>query len=146
MGMWDCDFALNRRSFLAQYAGGLGGLAIAHLLATERARAADDKQSPTRPTGPLDPKPPHHTPRAKAVICLFQHGGPSQVDLFDPKPELTKRHGQPHPGSLEVHFHTQAGKLLASPFAFRRCGRSGLELSELLPHTGRVADEITLVR
>src|SRR5437763_2806760 len=130
-------FALTRRAFLAHYAGSLGGLALAHLLAGEAPAAAH---------GLLAPKEPHHRPRAKAVICLFQHGGPSQVDLFDPKPELTRRHGQPHPGSLEVHFHTQAGKLLASPFTFRRCGRSGVELSELLPHTAGIADEVTLVR
>jgi len=79
------DFSLNRRSFLSRYAGSLGGLALAHLLATERSRAS----SPDVP-GLLAPKPPHHAPRAKAVICLFQHGGPSQVDLFDAKPELTK--------------------------------------------------------
>jgi len=144
--MWNRDFALNRRSFLARYAGGLGGLALAHLLAAERARGADDKQSPTPLSGPLDPRPPHHTPRAKAVICLFQHGGPSQVDLFDPKPELNKRHGQAYPGDLETHFHTQMGKLLGSPFKFHRAGQSGMELSELLPHTAKIADDITLVR
>src|SRR5437773_2177928 len=94
----------------------------------------------------LSRKKPHHRPRAQAVICLFQHGGPSQVDLFDPKPELTKRHGQPYPGEVEAHFHTQVGKLLASPFPFHRAGQSGMELSELLPHTARIADDITLIR
>jgi hypothetical protein len=132
------DFSLTRRAFLARYAGGLGSLALAHLL------AADGRAAPA--ADPLAPRAPHHTPRAKSVICLFQHGGPSQVDLFDPKPELTKRHGQPYPGNLEVHFHTQVGKLLASPFKFAKCGRSGAELSELLPHTARVIDEMTLVR
>jgi hypothetical protein len=132
------DFSLTRRAFLARHAGGLGSLALAHLL------AAEGRAAPT--ADPLAPKSPHHTPRAKSVICLFQHGGPSQVDLFDPKPELTKRHGQPYPGSLEAHFHTQVGKLLASPYKFPKCGRSGIELSELLPHTARVVDELTLVR
>src|SRR5207253_856829 len=60
--------------------------------------------------------------------------------------ELTKRHGQPHPGSLEIHFDKQRGNLLASPFRFERRGRSGVALSELLPHTAGIADEITLVR
>src|SRR5437899_297053 len=129
-------FSLTRRAFLSRYAGSLGGLALAHLLATERARADE----------PLAPKKPHHAPRAKAVICLFQHGGPSQVDLFDPKPELTKRHGQPYPGEVEAHFHTQVGKLLASPFSFRRAGQSGMELPERRAHTARIADDITLVR
>jgi Protein of unknown function (DUF1501) len=129
-------FSLTRRAFLARYAGSLGGLALAHLLANDRARA----------DGLLAPKKPHHRPTAKSVICLFQHGGPSQVDLFDPKAELNKRSGQPYPGELEAHFHTQVGKLLASPFQFHRAGQSGMELSELLPHTARIADDITLVR
>jgi uncharacterized protein (DUF1501 family) len=127
--------SLTRRAFLSRTAGGLGPLALAHLAATE-ARASD----------PLAPKKPHHPAKAKAVICLFQHGGPSQMDLFDPKPELTKRHGQAHPDKLEVHFHTQQGKLLASPFKFAKRGAAGVELSELLPHTAKVADDFTLVR
>src|SRR5262249_47726419 len=61
-------------------------------------------------------------------------------------PELTKRHGQDYPGKLEVHFHNQMGKLLASPFKFGKHGQSGMELSELLPHTASIADDITLVR
>ena len=128
---------LTRRAFLGRYAGCLGGLALTHLLAND---VLSGRTSP--PTGERADYPP----RAKAVICLFQHGGPSQVDLFDPKPELTRRHGQPHSGQLEVHFHTQTGKLLASPFRFQRCGRSGMELSNLLPHTATIADDITLVR
>src|SRR5437016_2945410 len=113
--------ALTRRAFLARYAGCLGSLALAHLEA-----AAEE---------PL----PYHPPRARAVICLFQHGGPSQMDLFDPKPELTRRNGQAYAGDLEVHFHTQVGKVLASPFRFTRHGRCGMELSELLPYTARIA-------
>jgi len=131
------DFTLTRRAFLGRYAGGLGSLALAHLLAADAGAT---------PADPLAPKAPRHRPGARSVICLFQHGGPSQVDLFDPKPELTRRHGQPHPDGLEVHFHTQVGKLLGSPFRFQKCGRSGVELSELLPHTAGVIDEATLVR
>jgi hypothetical protein len=134
MNLPNQDFSLTRRAFLSRSAGGLGGLALAHLLGEAKAAPA------------LAARQPHHRPRAKAVICLFQHGGPSQMDLFDPKPELTKRHGQAHPGSIEAHFHTQTGKLLASPFTFRRHGRCGMELSEILPHTGGIADDITLVR
>ncbi|MFO0846263.1 MAG: DUF1501 domain-containing protein [Gemmataceae bacterium] len=132
------DFALNRRAFLGRTAGGLGSLALTQLLAAEAARAA--------PGDPLAPKVPHHPAKAKAVICLFQHGGPSQMDLFDPKPELTKHHGKAHPDKLEVHFHTQQGKLLASPFKFVKAGKSGVELSELLPQTARIVDDVTLVR
>jgi hypothetical protein len=130
--MTPMNFSLHRRAFLSHTAGCLGGLALAQLAA----EAADS----------LAPKKPHHPAKAKAVICLFQHGGPSQMDLFDPKPELTKRHGQPHPGKLETHFHTQMGKLLASPFKFAKHGKSGTELSELLPHTAKIVDDITLVR
>lgn len=130
--------SLTRRAFLGKYAGCLGGLALAELLAAERAKLGA--------SAPLMAKSPHHRPRAKSVICLFQHGGPSQMDLFDAKPELSRRHGQHYPGNLEVHFHTQQGKLLASPFRFEKHGKSGVELSELLPHTGQIVDEITLVR
>jgi hypothetical protein len=138
MSSLSSPFFLTRRAFLGHYAGCLGSLALAHLLADEAVAA---------PSGsPLATKPPHLPARAKAVICLFQHGGPSQMDLFDPKPELSKRHGQAYSGQVEAHFHTQVGKLLGSPFKFNRCGRSGMELSELLPHTARIADDITLVR
>ncbi|HEX3148008.1 MAG TPA: DUF1501 domain-containing protein [Gemmataceae bacterium] len=130
------DFLANRRAFLTRSAGGLGALTLAHLAAEERAYAA----------APLAPKLPHRPAKAKAVICLFQHGGPSQMDLFDPKPELTKRDGQAHPEKLEVHFHTQQGKLLASPFKFAKQGKAGVELSELLPHTATIIDDATLVR
>src|SRR5438876_1105235 len=129
-------FALNRRAFLASYAGSLGTLALAQLAAEGNEGSRD----------PLAPKKPHFPAKAKAVICLFQHGGPSQMDLFDPKPELTKQHGKPHPDQLEVHFHTQQGKLLASPFKFAKHGKAGVELSELLPHTAKIVDDITLVR
>jgi hypothetical protein len=122
---------LSRRVFLANCAGSLGGLALAHLLAGD-ARASTAPQRPAR---------------AKSVICLFQHGGPSQMDLFDPKPELTRHHGKPYPkGGLEVHFINQQGNVLGSPFKFSPSGQCGMELCELLPHTAKVADDLTLVR
>src|SRR5438105_8066015 len=130
------DFRLTRRAFLGRYAGCLGSLALAHLLDREVCAG----------TGALTTRPPHHPAKAKAVICLFQHGGPSQMDLLDHKPELNRRHGQAYSGNLEVHFHTQVGKVLGSPFKFRKHGGSGMELSELLPHTAKISDDITLVR
>jgi hypothetical protein len=133
--------SLTRRAFLGQYAGCLGSLALAHLLAGEGRAGA-----PARAADPLAPREPHHPARARSVICLFQHGGPSQMDLFDAKPELTRRQGTPYRGNLEIHFHTQAGNLLASPFQFARHGQSGIELSDLLPYTSRIVDELTLVR
>jgi hypothetical protein len=136
------EFALNRRAFLARYAGCLGSFALAHLLGLDRVRGASE----SRAAGLLQPQAPHHAAPAKAVICLFQHGGPSQMDLFDPKPELAKHNGKPYPGQVEAHFHTQVGNLLGSPFKFNKCGQSGMELSEILPHTAKVADELTLIR
>jgi hypothetical protein len=146
--MWNIDMhsaglniELNRRSFLRYTAGGLGYLALSHLFGIEGpARAAAGFH-------PLAHKEPHHSPKAKAVICLFQHGGPSQMDLFDPKPELNKWNDKEYPHKdLEIHFDKQAGKLLKSPFSFKPHGQSGVQLSELLPHTGSIADEITLIR
>ncbi|MDB5342137.1 MAG: hypothetical protein JWP89_514 [Schlesneria sp.] len=127
----------TRRAFLGHYAGGIGGLALAHLFGSA-AHAETRTPGWSAVTG---------RPRAKAVICLFQHGGPSQMDLFDPKPELQKWHGKPYPGGdLEVHFDKQQGNVLGSPFKFSKHGESGLELCELLPHTGQIADDICLVR
>jgi uncharacterized protein DUF1501 len=138
-------FPLNRRAFLGRYAGALGGLALAHLLSEEKTRAqrATDRITlgALGQAAGVEPRA-----RARSVICLFQHGGPSQMDLFDPKPVLTQRHGQPYPGSLEVHFDKKAGKLLSSPFRFRAHGQSGIVLSELVPHISRIADDLTLVR
>jgi hypothetical protein len=137
-------FAMNRRAFLGQYAGAIGSLALAYLLEQEQgqARAGEDRTG----AEPSRLAIARARPRAKSVICLFQHGGPSQMDLFDPKPALSKYHGKPYPGKLEIHFDKQAGNLLESPFQFRPHGGSGTVLSELLPHTAGVVDELTLIR
>ena len=129
--------------FLNGCAGSLGPLAVAHLLGSEPALAG---LGPSKAKHPLAARAGHHPPRARAVISLFQNGGPSQMDLFDAKPMLARFHGQPYPGDLETHFHKQVGNVLASPFQFSKYGESGMELSELLPHTGKLADQITLVR
>ena len=102
---------MNRRAFLGHYAGAIGTLALSCLL--EESNAAPG------------PAVASSRARAKSVICLFQHGGPSQMDLFDPKPALAKYHGKPYPGKLEIHFDKQAGNLLASPFRFRPHGPVG---------------------
>jgi uncharacterized protein DUF1501 len=132
------DFQMNRRAFLGHGARGIGALALAHLLAKETANA--------QPADPLAQRAGHHPAKAQAVICLFQHGGPSQMDLFDPKAELNRRHGTRYHGELETHFHTQTGNVLGSPYRFAPRGHAGIEMSELLPWTARIADEITLVR
>lgn len=136
------EFGVNRRAFLKRSAGGLGLLALSHLMAGEA--AADESVDAMHP---LAPRAPHFAGRATSVICLFQHGGPSHMDLFDPKPELSRWDGKAYGGpALEIHSTKAAGKLLGSPYKFVRCGGSGMELSELLPWTGRIADRITLVR
>lgn len=134
------SFRQSRRVFLGRTTGALGTMALAHLLNLDQSRNvhAASKQ----PTSVF----PHHPPTADAVICLFQHGGPSQMDLFDPKPELTKRDGQKYLGEIEAHFMGQKGNLLGSPYQFKPSGQSGIELSELLPHTAGIADDITLIR
>ena len=137
--MFTTDTAICRRAFLKHYAGSLGPMALGYLLAQQAARAGTDAagQSALLPGGG----------KAKAIICLFQHGGPSQMDLFDYKPALTKWHGKPYPGgSLETHFDKQRGNVLGSPYQFKKYGECGMDLSELLPHTGGIADDITLVR
>ena len=127
----------TRRMFLSTHAGHVGLLALASMLAQQQSGKASESTSVA----------PDVAPKAKSVICLFQNGGPSQMDLFDPKPELQKWHGQPYPaGDLETHFDKQKGNVLGSPYKFRKYGESGMELCELLPHTGSIADEITLIR
>lgn len=129
-------FSLQRRAFLSHYAGSLGGLALAQLAATSSV-ASDTRSTAIHSV----------CGKAKSIICLFQHGGPSQMDLFDPKPALSKWHGQAYPGgNLEIHFDKQAGNVLGSPFRFQPSGQCGMELCELLPHTSSIADDITLVR
>ena len=140
-------YRLNRRAFLGRHAGALGTLALAHLLDAEdrRNRACGFEADIAKRSDALLPTA-RPRPRAKSVICLFQHGGPSQMDLFDPKPALAKHHGKPYPGQLEIHFNTQAGNVLASPFRFSPRGQSGIVLSELLPHTAGIVDDLTLIR
>jgi hypothetical protein len=118
---------------------------LAHLLASE-GLAAESSAIRDPQKGPLDLSPPRHRPRAKSVICLFQHGGPSQMDLFDPKPELNERHGKPYEGDLEIHFHTKAGNVLGCPHKFIHAGQAGTQISEILPHTAKIVDDITLIR
>src|SRR5262245_50734907 len=128
---------LTRRDFLHTAGFGVGGLALTYLLHQEGVlRAAQD----------LKPRRGHFPARARAMVHFMQNGGPSQMDLFDPKPELQKRGGQSTPQSIEIYQKGNSDKLLASPFQFHRRGRCGMELSEALPHLSTVADEIALVR
>ncbi|WP_152051478.1 DUF1501 domain-containing protein [Tautonia marina] len=140
----------SRRHFLASQGVGIGSLALAWLAHQERASARQEGPSkPTleTPTYDLTPKAPPAPARAKNMVCLFMQGGPSHHDLFDPKPELTRRNGQAFTGEIKFDNAGQASsKLFASPWKFHRRGECGMELSELLPGLGEVADDISLIR
>ena len=127
----------SRRDLLRCLGGGFGGVALAALLQEGRAHAVDGAVG-----NPLAPRSPHFPPRAKRVIFLFMPGGPSQVDTFDPKPRLTADDGQPAPKA----YLGQQRTLLASPWKFARHGESGIDVSELFPHTARQVDRLCVIR
>jgi hypothetical protein len=133
---------LQRRWFFNECGVGLAGIAATSLLARDgRAREA---------TNPLVPKPPHFPAKAKRVIYMFQAGAPSQLELFDHKPELAKRNGQLPPAELlkdyRAAFIDPNSALLGPKYKFAPHGECGMPLSEVLPHTAKIADEICLVR
>lgn len=142
----------SRRHFLQGSAFQLSGLAAAWLLHRDGALQAASKSAPVKPElepqrFDLLPKAPPQPPRANAMISMYMLGGPSQIDLFDPKPELMKRNGQDFPGDVKWDNPAQASREIMGPaWPFRRFGQSGMELSDLVPHLGEIADEITLIR
>ena len=151
---WKDIAQLTRRDFLVDTARGVGGLALASLLEADGLLAGEaGSRGPgsTAAPSPLTPKPPHFTPRAKQCIFIYMEGGVSQIDLFDPKPRLRELDGQTLPESMtrNVRFaflQPATARLMASPHPFRRYGKSGLEMSALLPHLGSCADDIALIR
>jgi hypothetical protein len=137
---------LGRRAFLQEASLGFGTLALAHLLDQERT-AAWASSSTHSEFVDLRPRPGHFPARARSIILLMQVGGPSQIDLFDPKPELLLRDGQTHSEQLEtLQPGSETRKLMGCPFRFSRQGECGMDLSELIPAIGTVADDICLVR
>ena len=134
---------LSRRWFLRDCGIGLAGIAAGSLLAAESAAASAARN-------PLAPRKPHHAAKAKRVIYMFQAGAPSHLELFDHKPELTKRNGQLPPPELlkgyRAAFINPNSALLGPKFAFAKHGQCGMELSEVLPHTANIADELCLIR
>ena len=138
---------LTRRGFLSQQAMGIGSVALAWLLDQERADAKPKNLPKDTQVFDLSLKPPHHQPRAKAMISLFQHGGPSHMDLTDPKPELTRFDGTDYTEDVAYSFVNEASKkLMGTRWKFSRHGKCGMELSELLPETASIADDICLIR
>ena len=139
--------AFNRRRFLRHNTMGLGGLSLGWLLNRDKLLATP----PTVPRGEqsfdLAPKQTHHTPKAKAMISLFMHGGPSHMDLTDPKPELTRLDGKEYSGDVHYSFANEASRnLFGSPWKFKKHGQCGMDFSELLPNTAGIADDLCMIR
>ncbi len=132
---------ISRRQMLEVGALGFGSVALSFLSRETTARAESTHADN------LLPKPGHFDAPAKAVIMMMQNGGPGQMDLFDPKPELTKFSGKIHTEKVEMFQPGSEGNtLLGTPLKFRKYGRSGIEMAEILPNIGSVADDICLVR
>lgn len=142
----------TRREFFNTTASGIGMAALGSMLSADgmmnSANASDEE---SRLSNPIAPKPSHFEGPAKACIFIFMAGAPSHIDLFDPKPVLQQRHGSPLPESMleKVRFafiKKENALLQGSPYQFQPYGECGMELSELLPHMGSVADDLLLVR
>jgi hypothetical protein len=137
------EYPRTRREFLAKAGAGFGALALSYLLKDDAAHAA-----PT-PTSPLAPRPAHQPGTAKSVIFLFMEGGPSHLDLFDPKALLTKLAGQPLPdsfGKVVTSMGERQAPLLASKRQWKQHGKSGLWISDWLPHIAQYADDLCVLR
>src|SRR5687768_6330026 len=134
---------LSRRWFLRECGIGLAGIAASSLLAS-------DSSAAPKAHNPLAPRPPHFPGKAKRVIYMFQAGAPSHLELFDHKPELAKRNGQLPPAELlkgyRAAFINPNSALLGPKFKFAKHGKCEMELSEVLPHTAKIVDEICLIR
>ncbi|HLW66773.1 MAG TPA: DUF1501 domain-containing protein [Gemmataceae bacterium] len=128
---------LSRRQMLSRLGGGFGSMALAALLG-DKARAETARFD-------LAPKQPPYPAKAKAVIQLFMHGGPSHVDLYDPKPMLEKYDGQPPPKEV-ADDEKITGNLLKSPYKFQQHGQCGMPFAEVLPHIAKHADELAVIR
>jgi hypothetical protein len=131
------QFNLTRRELLRRSGGGFGSLALTALLSECSTSVAESNAN-----DPLAVKRPHFAAKAKRVIFLFMPGGPSQVDTFDPKPQLTMDDGKPAPKL----YLGQQRNLLASPWKFQKYGQSGLDVSELFPQTAQCVDDLCVIR
>ncbi len=149
--MWiepmDClrDALISRRKLLQ--ASTIGTLVLSDLMSNAQPSMAAESSIAE---GPLSQRPPHFAPRAKRIIHLFMNGGPSQMDTFDPKPELNRLDGQELPASvlqqLQPTQRNRAGNIFGSPFRFRQYGMSGLPVSELYPHVAQHVDDLCIIR
>ncbi len=138
----------TRREALWQVGGGFAGLALADLLARDGVFSKTARGAETS-LHPLAPRVSQFPAKAKHVVFLFMNGGPSQVDTFDPKPELTRLHGTPYQpkDGLQVGSNGRpVGRLMGTPFSFQHYGQSGLEISSLFPHLSQFADDLCVIR
>ena len=132
---------MNRREWLSQSAAGFGGLALAAMMAPQRASA-----DASRAADPMAVRPPHFPAKAKSVIFLYMDGGPGQMDTFDPKPRLRAEHGQPiQLPELPTTVFNITDKVFGSPFEFAQHGQSGLWVSDLFPHVAECADDLCVI-
>ncbi len=134
---------MHRRHALFTFANGFGLIGLANVLAAAEGRGDKPLGSPS---DPLAPRPPHFEPKAKRLIFLFMSGGPSHVDLFDPKPKLTEFAGKPLPFEQPKLVRTRTVNCLPSPFKFAKHGQAGIEVSELFPHLAKQADKLCVLR
>ena len=138
---------ISRRGFLADNAMGIGMFALATLLSEEQLLGVPKNVQLQPSVFDVRPKRPRIQPRAKAMISLFQHGGPSHMDLMDPKPELTRLDGKTYDGEIGYSFIKRASKRLkGSPWKFHKRGQCGTEISGLLPELGSIADDVCIIR
>ena len=138
---------INRREFCHAGAFSLAPIAMASLLQREQARAEPVKPNIHGQQFTLANRQPASEPQAKAMISLFMQGGPSQVDLLDPKPTLTRLDGKKFPGTIKYDdVGGASSKILGSPWKFAKHGECGTDVSELLPHTAKVVDDIVVIR
>ncbi len=139
----------SRRSFFDSVGSGLFAAALSQILGRDLYGSEDPPSGHARRrVHDLKPKPTHHTPRATSVIHLFMNGGPSQMDLFDPKPELDRRHGEDYFDKIagEVENPTAAGALMRCPYKFAKHGECGMDVSDVMPHLAGCVDDIALIR
>lgn len=138
---------LSRRAWLRAAGLGFGSLSLSALLSSESLASATIETALQQASGPLAPRKPHFAPKAKRVIFLFMHGGPSSIDTFDPKERLTRDHGKPLPIKRPLAFdRSDPGPLMKSPWEFRPGGKSGLPVSDLFPHVRECADDLCVIR
>lgn len=140
--MFDRNNRCSRRRLLETCSTGFGALALTGMIDQNSSAATPDNGLPADAALTK----PHHAPRAKHVIFCYMSGGVSHVDSFDPKPKLAELHGEPMPVKVERTQFNRNGNVMASPFKFSRWGESGIEISDMFPETGKVADELAVIR